>query len=110
MLSNSIYGIRVKGDQSNFIEGNNIEYEDTQIKDQEGNDFASKKMEAIMVNGNLEEEPAFGQNFKDRVKQKLRNSLVNDPEVNLFKRINALTQTRQMHRKRQTDKDGNYIG
>ena len=110
MLTNSVYGIRIKGDQSNFIEGNNIESEATLIKDQDGTDFASKKMELITINCDFKDEPAFGQHFKDRVKQKLRDNLVNDPEVNLFKRINALTQTRQMHGKRRTDKDGNYIG
>ena len=97
MLLNSLYWIRIKGDQSNFIEGNNIESEATLIKDQEGDDFASKKMEVITVNGNFKDEPAFGQHFKNRVKHKLGENLVNDPEVIFFTRSNAFAETRQMH-------------
>ena len=110
MLSNSIYGIRRIGDISNFIEGNNIELEDTILKDQDGLDFATKKMKLMTINENVKEEPAFGKSFKNRVEQKLKQNMINDPEVNLFMRINALAQTRQMHGKRRTDKDGNYIG
>ena len=110
MLSNSVYGIRVKGDKSIFIEGNNIELEKTTIKDNNGIDFASKKMELITINEIIKEEPAFGKKFKNRVKQKIKQNKINDHEVRLFTRINALAQTRQMHGKRRTDKDGNYIG
>ena len=63
-----------------------------------------------MINENFEEEPAFGKSFKNRVERKLKQNMINDHEVNLFMRINALAQTRQMHGKRRTDKDGNYIG
>ena len=71
MLSNSIYGIRKKGDMSNFVEGNNVELEDTILKDQDGHDFASKKMEILPINENLKDEPAFGEIFKNRVEKKI---------------------------------------
>ena len=40
MFLNSLYWIRLKGDQSNFIEWNNFESEAALINDQEGDDFA----------------------------------------------------------------------
>ena len=40
MLSNSIYGIRNNGIMSNFVEGNNVELEETVLKDQDGHDYA----------------------------------------------------------------------
>ena len=67
-------------------------------------------MKIIEINENKKREHAFGDDFKRRVEHKMKNNMINDHEVNLFTRINALAQTRQMHGKRRTDKDGNYIG
>ena len=47
MLSNSIYGIRMKGDISNFVVGNNIELEEIIIKDQDGHDFVTRKLKKL---------------------------------------------------------------
>ena len=110
MLSNSIYGIRNNGIMSNFVEGNNVELEETVLKDQDGHDYASKTMGILPINENLKDEPAFGKMYNNRVKTKLNKKMINDPEVKLFMRINALAQTRQMHGKRRIDKDGMYIG
>ena len=54
-------------------------------------------MEVITVNWNFKDESPFGQHFKNRVKHKLRENLVNDPEVIFFTRSNAFAETRQMH-------------
>ena len=110
MLSNSIYGIKKKGDQSQYVVGNDIETEETKIKTKNGQDYASKIMENISINKKYEKESAFGPDFRDRIKMNLKQNKTNNPEVNLFNRINALVETRQMHGVRRTDKDGKYIG
>ena len=93
-----------------FIEGNKIELEAAEVKDENGKDFATKKMQNIVVSKSSNIEPAFGKEFQARIKEKLRKNVRNDAEVNLFHRVNALAQTRQMHGIRQTDKDGQYKG
>ena len=48
-------------------------------------------MNVIRIDKNLKDEPGFGPSFKNRIKEKLKKNVINDPEVNLFRRISALT-------------------
>ena len=103
MLSNSIFAVRSDGDKSDFVQGNDVETTPTQTKDQYGQDYGGKIMKTLPVLDRYKSEIAFGDQYRERIKLKIKNKKL-DNEVRCFKRINALVQTRQMHGFRRTDK------
>ena len=111
ILSNSIFAMRKEGDQSSFVKGNDSETTTIIVKNDNGTDFGSVLPFQLPIKDCQRLEPAFGTEFRERIKDKIRKKQFLDPEVKLFIRIGALTQTRQMHGLRRTDiKDGTYLG